>query len=160
MVINPAYPTPVGVWLAYVGDIPVGEFVQRAGETCAEDCVDRYLSTVPDVYGVVRQASWADSFSHPWQLRRAEVRHALVAYLLEHESECDYEANASRPAPLPAPAPEGLDESGYNAPEEPPHFDDPHAMTDQSPDSIAYVEETDFDVEEETYPEDVPEELE
>lgn len=97
--MNHPYPTPEEIWQDYAGSETPQEFVSRLGGDSAAACVDRFLATLPHVYGIVRRSNWTESFAHPFQLRAQEVRHGLLAHLEAHEGE--YTLNPFDLPPVP-----------------------------------------------------------
>lgn len=67
-------------WQAYVGDVPPGQFMYDYGAREPERCVARHMAKLPDVFGIVRQQSWAEAFAGV-QHTRQEVASALLAHL-------------------------------------------------------------------------------
>lgn len=78
------YPTPEEIWNDFTGGESPRDFVVRMGGETVEACVDMHLGGIPDAMGIMRNGSWGSSFRQPWQLRRDEVRHGLLAYLEQH----------------------------------------------------------------------------
>ncbi|MFM1921274.1 MAG: hypothetical protein RLZZ303_2908 [Candidatus Hydrogenedentota bacterium] len=78
------YPTPEDIWNDFTGGESPRDFVVRMGGESVEACVDMHLGGIPDAMGIMRNGNWGKSFRQPWQLRRDEVRHGLLAYLEQH----------------------------------------------------------------------------
>jgi len=81
------YPTPEQIWQDFTSNELPRDFVARQGGDSAAACVDRFLATLPHVYGIVRKENWRKSFSQPHQLRYQEVRHGLLSFLQAREGE-------------------------------------------------------------------------
>jgi len=71
---------PETYWQSYVGDMSPGQFMYDYGSRDPEICVQRHMSRLPSLYGIVRQLSWADAFRED-QHSREEVASALLAHL-------------------------------------------------------------------------------
>lgn len=78
------YPTPEEVWRDFTGEESPRDFVVRLSGETVEACVDAHLDSLPSVFGIMRNADWNSTFRQPWQLRRDQVRHGLLAYLEAH----------------------------------------------------------------------------
>lgn len=107
------YPTPEEIWNDFTGGESPRDFVVRMGGETVEDCVEMHLESIPDAMGIMRNGSWRNSFRQPWQLRRDEVRHGLLAYLEQHrelwaveEAEHALEAREGATAPTKEDVPE------------------------------------------------------
>ncbi len=96
-----SYPTPEDVWHDFAGEESPRDFVVRLSGETVEVCVEAHLNALPSVFGIMRNGDWGSSFRQPWQLRRDEVRHGLLAYL-EANRDVWAVSDASAAAALPA----------------------------------------------------------
>lgn len=87
---------PQEFWNTYVQDIQPADFVWRYGRGKVEAAVDEYLRQRPSLFGIVRRATWRETFRSPQQLNREFVHTGLQSYLEETEEEWRPKVEAAR----------------------------------------------------------------
>ena len=75
--------TPQDFWRLYVPDTSPGQFMCQYHSRNPARCVERYVTRLPGMYGVMRQGTWRETFDAPVQCTRDIVKVALIAYLDE-----------------------------------------------------------------------------
>ena len=75
------------IWERYAGGQTPGEFMCQAHTRNPERAIERFISRLPGIYGIVRQASWRETFDEPRQFARDEVRASLLVHLEETREE-------------------------------------------------------------------------
>ncbi len=78
---------PVAFWNTYVEKREPADFVWYYGKGNPQEAVEEYLRQRPTLFGIVRRATWRETFLAKEQYSHTCVRTGLVAYLEGTESE-------------------------------------------------------------------------
>ena len=78
---------PQEFWNTYTQDIQPADFVWRYGRGKVTVAVEEYLRQRPSLFGIVRRATWRETFRAPQQINREFVYTGIREYLESTEEE-------------------------------------------------------------------------
>ena len=102
-------------WQTFVGEDTPETFLRNYGTADPELCVARFLEDRNNLYGVVNQGQWRDTFQTPEQHQRLTVQVYLLSYLEETRDEWAPALEAKPPA-IPRRYREKFDQDKYPPP--------------------------------------------
>lgn len=107
--------TNLDIWQTYVGEQSPEEFMRAYGSADPEVCLARFLEDRGNLYGIVNQGAWRDTFQATDQHHVHTVRMYLMSYLEETRDEWGPALEAKRPS-IPRRYREKFDQDKYPPP--------------------------------------------
>ncbi|MBX3180842.1 MAG: hypothetical protein KF886_26135 [Candidatus Hydrogenedentes bacterium] len=107
--------TNLDIWQTYVGEQSPEEFMRAYGSADPEVCLARFLEDRGNLYGIVNQGAWRDTFQAADQHHVHTVRMYLMSYLEETRDEWGPALEAKRPS-IPRRYREKFDQDKYPPP--------------------------------------------